>query len=448
MAGSIDDGLQFIKRFNNPYLKAARLGTQGQTWGIDSLHPVLAKLGDPQHAYPVIHIAGTKGKGSTAAFTTYALMAAGYKVGLYTTPHLQEWNERIQINRQPIPLSRLTELVRYMVAVGALDPAHTNLTEYEIATAAAFLYFAQEQCDIAVIEVGLGGTLDATNVVDPLVSVITRISYDHMQFLGGTLTEIATNKAGIIKPSRPVVSAMQNSEALRVLETTAHKQGSPFKLVEKDWLYKPIGGVVDRLRVLIGQSPETFDMFELGLSGLFQFENATLALAALHEVQAQGFEVGIEAIQKGFSATRWKGRFEVIQDKPLTILDGAHNVDSIEQLMVSLDVLTAIPYDHRTVIFGCMGDKDIEGILKVLMQYAKSIILTEFDHIRAASAKDLFQIAHKQQGTTFGEPTTVIVKPDLRDAFVTAFENIQPLDLLLATGSLALVGSVHDFWER
>ncbi len=448
MPNHIDDGLRFIKRFNNPYFAATKLGSTGQTWGIDALRPILKQLDDPHLKVPVVHIAGTKGKGSTAALTTHALMAAGYKVGLYTTPHLQTWNERIQINREPIGAVRLTQLVQSALTNVDIRDEDTLLTEYELATALAFLYFAEEDCDLAVIEVGLGGTVDATNVVEPIVSVISRISYDHMQFLGDTLTEIAGNKAGIIKLNTPTVSVKQTEEAMSVIRRKAAKQRSSLTVVGENWFYQPISGEVERLRLQIGPSLDALETYDVGLSGLFQFENAALAAAALQQVDQAGFTVPTAAVKQGFAATKWDGRFEIIQKKPLTILDGAHNVDSMKKLMVSLDILTAIPYENRTIIFGCMADKDVDGLLKVIMQHAKNIIFTDFNHSRAADAGALYERAqYHAHAERVQQRPRLVLQSDIRDAFFTAFEYLQPLDLLVATGSLSLVGSIRNFWK-
>lgn len=444
MNHAVDDGLKFIKRFNNPYLTATRLGTPGQTWGIEAMPALLAQLGNPHLKVPCIHIAGTKGKGSTAALITHALSAAGLKVGLYTTPHLQTWNERMQINRIPIGQERLTSLVQSALTMVDIDDNDTLLTEYELATALAFLYFAQEDCDIAVIEVGLGGTVDATNVVQPLVSIISRISYDHMQFLGDTLTEIASNKAGIIKENTPTVSVEQMPEAMAVIKQTASERNSHLTVLGEDWFFDPVGGLVEQLRVRIGRSFSSMDTYEIGLSGLFQYENAALATAALDVVKNTGFDIPLDAVKTGFAEARWEGRFEVIQQRPLTIIDGAHNVDSMNQLMTSLDILTAIPYEKRTVIFGCMADKDVNGLLDVVMKHACNIIFTEFNHSRASSAEDLYQAALSRPD---GDKPHLLVKTNIREAFLTAFDYLQPLDLLVATGSLSLVGAVRTYWN-
>ena len=283
-------------------------------------------LGNPQEAYPIIHVAGTKGKGSTSALMASALTAAGYKTGLYTSPHLQDYVERIQIDGQPIPHARLVELVEEVKPAVAKIPA---LTTFEITTALGLLYFARQKVDAAVIEVGLGGRLDATNVVTPRVSVITSLSYDHMAVLGNTLTLIAGEKAGIIKPGIPVVSSPQPEEALAVLEKVAAERNAPLTLVGRDVPFKPMEHSLDgQTLAILNPSQEPYPksvILRIPLLGAHQVVNAATAYTAL---QASGLNLSEEDIRRGFADVRWPCRFEIVRREPPVVLDSAHNLDS------------------------------------------------------------------------------------------------------------------------
>ena len=278
---------------------------------------LMERLGNPEKGYPILHIAGTKGKGSVSALCASGLKAAGYRVGLYTSPHLQDYAERIQINGQPIPHGVLAGLVEEIKPVVAEIP---NLTTFELTTALAFLYFARQDVNAAVIEVGLGGRLDATNVVDPMVAVITTLSYDHMNVLGDTLTKIAGEKAGIIKPGRPVVSSPQKDEALQVIQQAAAEKEAPLTLVGEDILFAPIAHSLDGQSMYVWPAAEqervnTFiETAESGgwepfritipLLGYHQMENTATAYAALVVARQAGLAIDDEDIRRGFRASR------------------------------------------------------------------------------------------------------------------------------------------------
>ena len=292
-------------------------------FNLDRMFALMEELGNPQMKYPIIHVAGTKGKGSVASFCASALKAAGYKTGLYTSPHLWDYTERIQINSEPISHEQLIELVE------EVKPAVTKipkLTTFEITTALGLLAFAKNNVNAAVIEVGLGGRLDATNIVRPNVSVITSLSYDHMAVLGNTLAQIATEKAGIIKEGVPSVSAPQEEEALQVLERIAKERNSHLILVGKDVTFKRLSSSLDGQSLrLFAQSGESGSKrsrsaleAKIPLLGFHQVENAAIAYTAL---KTSGIEISDEAIQKGFSRVRWPARFEVLRRDPPVVID-------------------------------------------------------------------------------------------------------------------------------
>ncbi|HSL28585.1 MAG TPA: Mur ligase family protein, partial [Anaerolineales bacterium] len=285
-------------------------------FNLDRMFALMRELGDPQQKYPIIHVAGTKGKGSVSALCAAGLLAAEYTVGLYTSPHLLDYVERIQINGEPISHQQLVELVEEIKPAVARVP---KLTTFEITTALAFLAFARNNVNAAVIEVGLGGRLDATNVVTPNVSVITSLSYDHMAVLGDTLGKIAGEKAGIIKEGVPVVSAPQTREALEVIERVAKEKGCPFILVGKDVMFERITSSLDGQSLLLSPflfppsiAAQPLDL-TIPLLGTHQIQNAATAYAAL---KASGIPISDEAIQKGFSEVQWRARFEVARRNP------------------------------------------------------------------------------------------------------------------------------------
>src|SRR5262245_55455056 len=285
-------------------------------FNLDRMFALLEELGNPQAKYPIIHVAGTKGKGSVCAMCASALQAAGYKTGLYTSPHLLDYCERIQINNEPISHEFLVALVEEVKPAVAKVP---KLTTFEITTALGFLAFAKEGVNAAVIEVGLGGRLDATNVVIPKVSVITSLSYDHMAVLGNTLAKIAGEKAGIIKQGLPVVSSSQKDEALEVLERVASQKKSEFVLVGRDVKFKRLSSSLDGQELAISDQrsgvsdQKTGVNLKIPLLGSHQVENAATAYAAL---KASAIPISDEAIQKGFSQVKWPARFEVLRREP------------------------------------------------------------------------------------------------------------------------------------
>jgi dihydrofolate synthase / folylpolyglutamate synthase len=348
----------------------------------------LEAFDNPQYKYPVIHIAGTKGKGSTGAMITSVLQAAGYRVGFYTSPHLQEFTERIKINEQEISQSRFVELVEYMKPeVEKIK----RLTTFELATALGFIYFAQEKVDFAVIEVGLGGRLDATNVVDPLVSVITSLSLDHIQILGDTIEKIAFEKGGIIKSRKPVITAAQKPEAYQVLESIAGELNSPLFKVDDRYKVELVShsfeGQVFRIKDGEGEAIE----LKLPLLGAHQLENAVTAYAVLDVIKNQGYQITPQAIGTGFSQVSWPARFEIITNNPTVILDSAHNRDSAKKLRQAIeDYLSGMPV---ILVFGASDDKDIQGMFAELLPGVERVIVTKSIHPRSMDPSKLVAFA-------------------------------------------------------
>jgi len=411
-----------------------------------------AHLGNPHTAYPILHVAGTKGKGSVSALCASALRQAGYKVGLYTSPHLQDYNERIQVDGEPVSHSTLVDMVDELRPY--LD-AGTELTTFEITTALAFLYFARQGVTAAIFEVGLGGRLDASNIITPLVSVITSISYDHTQFLGDTLTAIAGEKAGIIKAGVPVVLSPQQEEARMALERVAGERGAPVIQVGQDVLYAPgersltgqslsVWPANQQAQVnefIEGGSAETWQPLRLSipLLGYHQIENAATAYASLRTARGRGLTVSDAAIQRGFAQVDWPGRFEILSHDPLLVVDSAHNRDSALKLRLALD--DYFPGLPVILIFGASEDKDIEGMFAELMPRVRQVVATRSYHPRALEPQALVEFAHR-----YGIPASVA--PTIEEASEQALNLAAGDALVLAAGSIFVAAGVRETWLK
>ena len=361
-------------------------GDEVAALGLKRTAGLLRLLDEPQRRYRVAHIAGTKGKGSTSATLATLARAAGWTTGLYATPHLHTFRERIQLHAAPISETEFAAVAARVadadVALQASDPQLGEPTAFEVATALALLAFARAEVDLAVVEVGMGGRLDATNVVEPAVSAITTVSYDHTAILGDTLDAIAMEKGGIIKPGRPVAVGPQRPAALATLERIAAERGAPLYLAGRDWQTAYAAG---RAR-LYGPWGDWRDV-QLALRGAHQAENAGLALysAWLLEPALLADEVAVRA---ALASVRWPGRFEQLAEHPAVYADGAHNVDSIERLVETLRELHA---PQLALVLGIGRDKDIDGMLRALGHSAcestQPLHITRAQLIRSASQR-------------------------------------------------------------
>jgi dihydrofolate synthase/folylpolyglutamate synthase len=406
-------------------------------FNLDRMFALLNLLGNPQQAYPILHVAGTKGKGSTSALCASALTAAGYKTGLYTSPHLLDYVERIQVNGQPISHQMLVGLVE------EIKPAVTQiekLTTFEITTALAFLAFAKLGCTAAVFEVGLGGRLDATNVVTPRVSVITSLSMDHMAVLGDTLAKIAGEKAGIIKDGVPVVSAPQKDEALEVILRVAKQKGAKLTLVGQDVKFEPLSHSLDGQSLKIhapNLQPSNLPTFRLPLLGDHQLVNAATAYAAL---RASGLNVPDEAIQGGFAQVQWPARFEVARREPPVIFDSAHNDDSFARLRETLE--TYFPDKMVYLIFGASEDKNIPGMFREMKPRIRRLIVTRANHPRALEVEKIQGLADQA-----GVPSEA-AEP-VEAALARALELSQKDgSIVLSAGSMFVTAEVMAAWKN
>jgi dihydrofolate synthase/folylpolyglutamate synthase len=404
---------------------------------LERMRAFMEYLGHPERKYPIIHVAGTKGKGSVSALCASALQSAGYRVGLYTSPHLQDYAERIQINQTSISHIDLVNLVDELRPY--LSPG-TRLTTFEITTALAFLYFARMGAPAAVVEVGLGGRLDATNVVVPVVSVITSISYDHTQVLGHTLAEIAGEKAGIVKEGIPVVVAPQSEEARATIEHIAAERSAPVVQVGRDVLYAGCQNSLDGQSLSVWRPGNPPVVLQIPLLGAHQLDNAATAYAALDVARQAELAVDTPAILEGFASVSWPGRFEVLRRAPPVVVDSAHNRDSAARLRQA--VQTYFPAWPVILVFGASEDKDIEGMLAELAPLVSQVIFTRSYHPRAIEPEQLLDWAEK-----LGLSATVI--PAVEDAFTEALKLADSHKAVLVTGSLFIAaGARHTWYNR
>jgi dihydrofolate synthase/folylpolyglutamate synthase len=441
---AFNQALDYLYSFVDYSLKKASELAKAD-FNLDRMRDLLALLGNPHEKYPVIHVAGTKGKGSTSALMASALTAAGYRTGLYTSPHLQDYVERIQIDGKPVSHAGLVELVEQVKPAVAKVP---KLTTFEITTAIGFLYFAQQNVDAAVIEVGLGGRLDATNVVTPRVSVITSLSYDHMAVLGNTLTLIAGEKAGIIKPGIPVVSSPQVDEARVVLEKVSAERGSPLTLVGRDVTFEAGEHSLDgqTLQLVTRHSlsspkgthvtPKSV-ILRIPLLGGHQVANAATAYTAL---KVSGLEISEEAIRKGFAEVSWPCRFEIASRAPTVIFDSAHNQDSFARLRETLD--DYFPGKPVILIFGASEDKSLSGMLEEIKPRLRLLIATKADHPRALDPEEIVEAANRIQ--VRAEAAAPVNAALARALELAAGSN----DVILSAGSMFVTAEVKTAWEK
>ncbi|MFZ6663101.1 bifunctional folylpolyglutamate synthase/dihydrofolate synthase [Peijinzhouia sedimentorum] len=391
-------------------------------------------LGNPHRKFKTVHIAGTNGKGSTAHSLAAVLQAAGYKTGLYTSPHLKSFTERIRVNGIEIPEEKVIEFVeKHKPFIEELKPSF-----FELTVAMAFDHFAKEQVDIAVIEVGMGGRLDSTNVIDPLLSVITNIGLDHKEFLGNTLPEIAFEKAGIIKPNKPVVISQTQSETKEVFLKKAREGNSPIQFA--DTIYK-VDKLLDQVESGL-YSVHTFasnskEVIPFQLLGDYQTYNLPGILLAIDELQKLGFSIAKEAIHHGLanvtSLTGLKGRWQTLSESPLTICDTGHNEDGIRMVMAQLK---ALPKAKLHIVIGMVRDKDIDGVLNLLPKDA-TYYFTQAQIPRAMEAEELCEKASKFQLS--GE-----AYQDINEAIRAAKSNATKDDVIFIGGSTFVVAEIDE----
>lgn len=404
------------------------LQKHGIKLGLHNIRAVLSRLERPDRRYRAIHIAGTNGKGSTAAMAASILTAAGYRVGLYTSPHLVDFRERIRVDGVMISEERVSQLVGRIAVLAGED---VPLTFFEFTTALAFQYFAERQIDVAVLEVGMGGRFDATNMVEPVATAITTISLDHEEYLGHTVEQIAYEKAGIIKSGVPVVAGRLNDQAMRVVQETATSQGAP----------------VHRLGSAFDVRGEPADFHYAGiharhhglscpLQGRHQVDNAACAIALLELAESSGLRIPPTAVKNGLAATQWEGRLEVVDRNPMVVLDGAHNPEAAGVLATFLaDFRASHPGSRVALVLGMMRDKAHGPFAKILRPHIDELIVTQAEIARAATVQEL------RAGLADLMPSLRLV-PSPSDALILARRLMTSADLICVTGSLMLVGDI------
>lgn len=409
---------------------------------LDRMKSLASLLGDPQKEIRSVHVAGTKGKGSTAAIIQSILKCAGFKTGLYTSPHLESFRERIRINDSLISekdISRL--LVRIKSAIQNLGGEEP--TFFEVYTALCYLYFKEKKVDFAVYEVGLGGRLDATNIIEPLVSVITPISYEHTQKLGNTLTEIAREKAGIIKNDSICVSAPQEKEALEVIVGVCEEKNTRLILVGKDILYEELNSDTDGQTFSVRGLFDKYDNMETRLLGSHQVMNAAAAIGAIDGLRIRGITVSGACVRQGIQNARWEGRFEIIGKKPYVVLDGAQNRASAHVLTDAVKKIFKTSPDRRIdkiiLVLGVSKDKDIKGMLEELLPISDNVILTRSRVIeRAMEPERINELINAKE-------KNVALTSTVEEAVDMALSRAGKKDLILITGSLFVVGEAKEY---
>jgi dihydrofolate synthase/folylpolyglutamate synthase len=404
----------------------------GMVFGLTQVTRILEVLGNPHEEIEAIHIGGTNGKGSTAAMMASILEREGYRVGLYTSPHLIHFTERIKVNGVEIEeeeVAILTESMKERIEASGITP---SFTFFDFTTAMALLYFSQKRVDLAILEVGLGGRLDSTNVVNPLLSIITNVTKDHEEILGKSLLKIAGEKAGIVKEGRPLITAAIQPRVLQLFSKICREKNAPFYRVGKEFRYEPFEekgfhyeGIHRKLWSL-----------HLNLPGLHQIMNATTALAAMEILEDLGYPVSTEAMIGGLKEVHWPGRLEMVRVSPRVVLDGAHNPAGARALRESLE--KEFRYHRLILLFGIMKDKDMKSILQTLAPLANHIILSK-PHVERASSPDLLLEA------LGGNGKKAEVIEDLLPAIEKGLSLTHPEDLLCITGSLYTVGEARDY---
>jgi dihydrofolate synthase/folylpolyglutamate synthase len=403
----------------------------GIKMGLSTIRKILTGLGNPQKSFACIHVAGTNGKGSVASSLASILTRAGYKTGLYTSPHLVDFNERIQVNHRPITNANV------MAAYRAIRKVHSGDREptfFEFATVMAFFEFARQKVDWAIIETGMGGRLDATNIMRPRISIITNISLEHRDYLGNTLAQISGEKAGIIKNRTPIITGIRQKKALAVVEKTARDKSAPLYRLGKDFkVRRHASGDFSYYGL-----KATWRHLKTGLLGRHQVDNAALVLAACEILNDRTPQLSLEDIQIGLIQNRWPGRLEMVSDKPRILLDGAHNFIAARNLARFLS--TNLAGQNITMIIGILDDKPYKAMLNCLLPTADRVILTRAKINRAMEPEKLETIAKDIL------PAVSII-PDVKQALASAIKTAKSDDVICVAGSLYVVGEAKEALE-
>ena len=407
---------------------------RGSKPGLERISGMMEQLGNVQEDLKFIHIAGTNGKGSVSAMLSSVLTAAGYRTGLFISPYIMRFNERMQVNGMPISDEELAEIIAEVQPVA--ESMAERPTEFEIITAAAFLWFARQKCDIVVLETGLGGRLDATNLISKNVcAVITNLGMDHTEYLGNTLGEIAGEKCGILKPGCPVVAYRSAPEAMKVIRARAKELECPVRTADFGKI-KALSADLQGQTFQYKQSPE----LTVHLLGAHQLKNAAVALETISVLRKAGWEIPDEAVVQGMDATRWPGRFEVLQDNPLVIVDGAHNPQGVESLIAA--VKEYLPGQHIVCVTGVLADKDWKPMMDRLKTVVSDFVAVTPDSPRALGNVRLARYLTDREHW-------VSVADDVEKGLTGALERAKATGgMVLACGSLYMAADVRRFFGR
>jgi dihydrofolate synthase/folylpolyglutamate synthase len=436
---NFNKALRFLSSLNDfERLRIVRYTTQN--FDLDRMRNLLKKLGNPQEKFKSVHVAGTKGKGSTCAMIASMLQSCGHKTGLYTSPHLVDIRERISVDGHLISHADFTRLVRQIAPL--VERMKPTPTYFDVLTAIAFKYFAEQGVALAVVETGLGGRLDSTNVIKPEVTAITSISKDHMAQLGSTLDRIAEEKAGIFKAGVPALTVLQPPEVESTLKRVAEKVGSPFdiagKTIEFSYRFESSRMLGPHNRVCLTTPNSKFEHLAVPLMGEHQAINCGLALSVIDRLKSRGIAINDAKAMEGLAKSSIAGRMEMVSTTPRIIVDGAHNAASLDAMMRGIGQY--IPYDSMVVIFGCCADKDVPGMLERITSGADKVIFTPVDSIRSSNPAELAA----RYVELYGKMAQVA--SSLEEALGIAYRAVTKEDLICITGSFYLVGTAKKYF--
>ncbi len=428
------------------------LGKFGQKPGLSRISHIMERLDNPQDKVNYVHVAGTNGKGSTSAYLAEILKEAGFKVGLFTSPFMETFNERININGENIEDDELESLIQEVKPIALDERLHSiygHPTQFEIVTAIAFLYFARKNTDIVILEVGLGGRLDATNLIVPEVSVITNIALEHTDVLGETVEEIAMEKAGVIKPGVPVVTTIEEDDALKVVERKAAELDSPVYKMDTDfWFEFYDSNLKGQFFDYIGLRGNKINSLEISLLGYHQLKNASLAVAVMEVLSELDYEITMKSIKRGLKKASCPGRMEIFNDDPLILLDASHNLEGIRSL--SKEIRRNFTEDKDIIILlGVLEDKEVRKMLSEVLPLATEVILTTPDNPRAKEPNKLLKDALE-----FISEDYIRVEEEIQMATEKALEYIRSARnkdkdrALVCCGSFFLVSPVRNYLKK
>lgn len=411
----------------------------GFNFGLGRIEELLRRLDNPHQKLKVIHVGGTNGKGSTASMIAAMLQAKGYRTGMFSSPHLHSYCERYRINGAQIAPQRVAELMTALRPhlEQMMEEGFEHPTEFEVSTALGFLYFYQEQVDFLVLEVGLGGAIDSTNVVTPLVSVITNVAMDHMEYLGNTIREIAAVKSGIIKLGVPAVTAAEHSEALEVITEVSRQKDSPLTVVGRDVTWRISKSTAEGQEFDLTTTGGNYKGLYIRLVGEHQVVNAATAVAAVEALKTSGFMVQEGHIREGLAAASWPARLELVNRNPLVLLDGAHNLHGSLTLRKALTGVYS--YRNLILVFGMLGDKEREKVVAQLAPLARAVVVTKPNSPRAG---DWQKIANEVSKYV----KEVYLIEDIREAVKYGMSLAGPGDLVCVTGSLYMVAEARELF--